>query len=206
MQSCAIESRQRLFRCSHREKKSQILSVKLAEIGSENISSVKVRVHLCKDEVWSSYLWNTSSNDGTGVDHGALFTDSQASQDREDDPAGLADQGLEPHQLRYFDPVQVAFNLEPENTNLRELFNAQLTSCWFCLDSAALLVLNEQQFYLFGQIKNSQTLGKPYSATSPFGDFSLAGTDPKTCPLYLGTHNLILSPVCLCILMFFCHN
>ena len=27
----------------------------------------------------------------------------------------------------------------------------------FCLDSAALLMMNEQQFYLFGQIQTSQT-------------------------------------------------
>ena len=33
----------------------------------------------------------------------------------------------------------------------------QLTSCLFCLDSAALLMLNEQQFYLFGQMQTSQT-------------------------------------------------
>ena len=32
-----------------------------------------------------------------------------------------------------------------------------LTSCLFCLDSAALLMMNEQQFYLFGQIQTSQT-------------------------------------------------
>ena len=32
-----------------------------------------------------------------------------------------------------------------------------LTSCLFCLDSAALLKLNEQQFYLFVQIQTSQT-------------------------------------------------
>ena len=42
MQSCAIDSRQRLFRCSHREKK---LSVNLAEICHEIIWSVKVGVH-----------------------------------------------------------------------------------------------------------------------------------------------------------------
>ena len=41
-----------------------------------------------------------------------------------------------------------------------------LTSCLFCLDSAALLVLNEQQFYLFGQIQTSQTGSPPYIDTS----------------------------------------
>ena len=43
MQFCAIDSWQRLFRCSHRKKK---LSVKLAKNGPENIWSVKVGVHL----------------------------------------------------------------------------------------------------------------------------------------------------------------
>ena len=45
MQSCATELRQRFFRCSNREKNSQILSVKLAEMGRENIWSLKVGVH-----------------------------------------------------------------------------------------------------------------------------------------------------------------
>ena len=31
----------------------------------------------------------------------------------------------------------------------------QLTSCLFCLDSAALLMLTEQQFYLFGLVQTS---------------------------------------------------
>ena len=43
----------------------------------------------------------------------------------------------------------------------------RLTSCSFWLDSAALLMLNEQQFYLFGQIQISQTGGQLYSDTSP---------------------------------------
>ena len=50
--SCAIDSQQRLFRCSHCKfffaklaKRFKNLSVKLAEIGCENISSVKVGVH-----------------------------------------------------------------------------------------------------------------------------------------------------------------
>ena len=38
----------------------------------------------------------------------------------------------------------------PECTNLRGSITVRLTSCWFCLDSAALLMLNKQQFYLFG--------------------------------------------------------
>ena len=32
-----------------------------------------------------------------------------------------------------------------------------MTPCLFCLELAALLQLNEQQFYLFGQIQTSQT-------------------------------------------------
>ena len=42
-----------------------------------------------------------------------------------------------------------------------------MTSYLFCVDSAALLLLNEQQFYWFGQIQTSRTGGKPYSDTSP---------------------------------------
>ena len=55
----------------------------------------------------------------------------------------------------------------PENTNLRGSITVCLTSCLFCLDSAALFMLNDQQFYLFGQIKTSQTGGLPYSDASP---------------------------------------
>ena len=39
----------------------------------------------------------------------------------------------------------------------------------FCLELAALLRLNEQPFYLFGQIQTSQTGGHPYSDTSLSG-------------------------------------
>ena len=38
--------------------------------------------------------------------------------------------------------------LPPENTDLSRSFIASLTSCFFCLDSAALLMMDEQQFYL----------------------------------------------------------
>ena len=41
------------------------------------------------------------------------------------------------------------------------------------LESATLLVLNEQLFFLFGQIQTSQTGGHPYSDTSPYGECSL---------------------------------
>ena len=47
----------------------------------------------------------------------------------------------------------------------RELF-VRLTGL-FCLDSAALLMLNDQQFYLLGQIQTNQAGGQPYSDTSP---------------------------------------
>ena len=55
-----------------------------------------------------------------------------------------------------------------DNTNLRGSITVRLTSCLFCLDSAALLLLNEQQFYLLGQ-----TGGQPYSETSPYSECSL---------------------------------
>ena len=34
-------------------------------------------------------------------------------------------------------------------------------------------MLNEQNFYLFGQIQTSQTGGQPYGDTSPYGECSL---------------------------------
>ena len=34
-------------------------------------------------------------------------------------------------------------------------------------------MLNEQQFYYFGQIQTSQTGGEPYSDTSRYGECSL---------------------------------
>ena len=42
-----------------------------------------------------------------------------------------------------------------------------LTYCLYCLDSAALCMLNVQQFDLFGQIQTSQTGGRPFSDTPP---------------------------------------
>ena len=46
-------------------------------------------------------------------------------------------------------------------------FTVQLT-CLICLDSAALLMLNEQQLYLFGQIQTSPSEGQSYSETVPY--------------------------------------
>ena len=48
-------------------------------------------------------------------------------------------------------------------------FTVELTFCLFCLDSAALGMLNEQPVLLFGQIQTSQTRGQPYSDSSPNG-------------------------------------
>ena len=52
-----------------------------------------------------------------------------------------------------------------------------LTICLFCLDWAALLMSNKQQFYLLGQIQPSQTGGQPYSDTSPYGECPLIEND-----------------------------
>ena len=49
---------------------------------------------------------------------------------------------------------------KPDNTNLRGSIAVQMTSCLFSVVSAALLILNEQQFYLFGQIQTSQAWGQ----------------------------------------------
>ena len=40
-------------------------------------------------------------------------------------------------------------------------------TCLVCLDLAALLMLNEQQFYFFSRIETSQTGSQLYSDTSP---------------------------------------
>ena len=50
----------------------------------------------------------------------------------------------------------------------RGSITVQLTSYLFCVDSAALPMLNEQQFYLLGQIKTSQIAGQQYSDSSPY--------------------------------------
>ena len=61
----------------------------------------------------------------------------------------------------------------PENTNLRGSITAQLI-CLFSVDSAAFLMLNEQQFYLFSQILASQTVAQLYSDSSPYWEWSLS--------------------------------
>ena len=65
----------------------------------------------------------------------------------------------------------------------------RLASCLFCFDSVALLMLNEQQFYFFGQILISQTGGQPYSDTSPYGEYSLINIS-RPCSSCLGIDNL----------------
>ena len=55
----------------------------------------------------------------------------------------------------------------PESTNWMGNITVQLTSCLFCFKLTALFKLNEQQFYLFGQIQTNQTGGQPYNDTSP---------------------------------------
>ena len=47
-----------------------------------------------------------------------------------------------------------------ENTNWKGNITVWLTSFLFCLELAALFKLNEQQFYMFGQIQTSQTGGQ----------------------------------------------
>ena len=73
--------------------------------------------------------------------------------------------------------------IKADNINL---WGIQLTSCLFCLDSAALLILKEQQFYLFGPIQNSQTGGQLFSNTSPFAGCSLIKV--AALPFRMGQH------------------
>ena len=57
--------------------------------------------------------------------------------------------------------------LQLENIHLRGSVTVRMTSCLTSLDSAALLMFNQQQIYLFGQIQTSQT-GQPNKDTSPY--------------------------------------
>ena len=61
----------------------------------------------------------------------------------------------------------------------RRSITVRLTMFLFCLELAALLLWNKQQFYLFGQIETSQTGGQPYSDASPYGECSLRWTRPS---------------------------
>ena len=61
----------------------------------------------------------------------------------------------------------VYWRVDSENTNIKGNTTVRSTSCLFCLVSAALFMLNEQQFYPFGQIQTGQTGGQPYKDTSP---------------------------------------
>ena len=74
-----------------------------------------------------------------------------------------------------------------------------LTSCLFCLDSAALPMLKEQQYYLFGQIKTNQTVGQPYSVGYPYGECYLGPPmlmkmHPTACKSPSYSLSTILSP------------
>ena len=70
----------------------------------------------------------------------------------------------------WYDRLQALVIPLPEDTNLRGSITVQLSSCLFCLDSVALLMLNLHQLYLVGQIKISQTGGQLYSDTYPYAD------------------------------------
>ena len=78
-------------------------------------------------------------------------------------------------------PVQTSCNLLRlyskilgRQTNLRGSITVRLTK--LCLDSAALLMLNEQQqLFLFSQIQTSQTGCQPYSDLPPMVSFVCSG-------------------------------
>ena len=66
-----------------------------------------------------------------------------------------------------------------------------LTSCYTCLDSAALHTINYQENYLSGQIQNSQTGGQLYIDTSPYSMMPPSGRTGPRAPAALS-----LSHVC----------
>ena len=61
---------------------------------------------------------------------------------------------------------------EMSSVLLGRLYSQAKITAWltffllFCLDSPALFMLNEQQFYLFGQIETSQTCSESYNNSS----------------------------------------
>ena len=74
---------------------------------------------------------------------------------------------------RFDETMHLYICMKSGNTNLRARITVPMTSFLFCLESAALLCLNEPQFYLNGQIEPSQTRGRLYSDTSHCGECSL---------------------------------
>ena len=52
-------------------------------------------------------------------------------------------------------------------------------------------MLNEQQFYLFGQIQTSQTRGQRYSDTSPYGKGSMPSIDSIAIPSWSSNPYLV---------------
>ena len=60
-----------------------------------------------------------------------------------------------------------------ESTNLRGSITVWLNSCLFCFKLAALLMLNEQQFYFFCQIQTGHADSQLYHDTSPYDECSL---------------------------------
>ena len=69
-----------------------------------------------------------------------------------------------------FAPDRLLTYIYQDNTNLRGRITVQLTFILFSFETAALLKLNEQQFYMFGQIQTSQAAGQPYCDTSLCGE------------------------------------
>ena len=72
-----------------------------------------------------------------------------------------------------FAPDRLLTYIYQDNTNLRGRITVQLTFILISFESAALVRLNEQQFYLFGQIQTSQAAGQPYCDTSLCGEWSM---------------------------------
>ena len=63
--------------------------------------------------------------------------------------------------------IQYMWSSENNRLFVRGSITVLLTSCFICLVSAALLMLNEQQIYLFSQIQANQTGVQSYSEVFP---------------------------------------
>ena len=63
--------------------------------------------------------------------------------------------------------IQYMWSSENNRLFVRGSITVLLTSCFICWVSAALLMLNEQQIYLFSQIQANQTGVQSYSEEFP---------------------------------------
>ena len=80
----------------------------------------------------------------------------------------------------------------PEN---REGELSQYSCLNVCFARILLIMLNEQQLYLFGGTQTSQTGGQPYNDTSPSSECSLPAHSLELAHHWMGKHLLLKLPI-----------